>query len=107
MPRIVNFHGRLRTAGVMVDLAFVSLDDDERQLHRFLEAQPEKGVRTSYWLPEGGGRDTWIQALGVKNAGELPVHALVAPSGQVACLIQGAVEDSDYAAIAKIMSGAP
>jgi thiol-disulfide isomerase/thioredoxin len=103
MPRIVNFHSRLRTAGVMVDLAFVSLDDDERQLQRFLEGQPEKGVRTSYWLPEGGGRDSWIQALGVKSATELPVHALVAPSGQVACLIQGAVEDSDYPAIAKIM----
>ena len=41
----------------------------------------------------------------MKNAGELPVHALIAPSGQVACLIQGAVEDSDYAAIAKIMGG--
>ena len=106
MPRIINFHSRLRTAGVMVDLAFVSLDDDERQLQRFLEAQPEAGVRASYWLPEGSGRDTWVQALGVKNASELPVHALVAPSGQVACLIQGAVEDSDYAAIAKIMGSA-
>lgn len=103
LPRIINFHSRLRSSGVMVDVAFVSLDDDERQLQRFLEGQPEKGVRASYWLPEGGGRDGWIQALGVKNAGELPVHALVAPSGQVACLIQGAVEDSDYPAIAKIM----
>ncbi len=107
LPRIINFHSRLRTAGVMVDVAFVSLDDDERQLQRFLEGQPEKGVRTSYWLPEGGGRDSWIQALGAKNSNELPVHALVAPSGQVACLIQGAVEDSDYAAIAKIMGANP
>ncbi|HRI64812.1 MAG TPA: thioredoxin-like domain-containing protein [Polyangium sp.] len=103
LPRILNFHSRLRTAGVLVDMAFVSLDDDERQLQRFLEGQPEKGVRASYWLPEGGGRESWIQALGAKSATELPVHALVAPSGQVACLIQGAVEDSDYAAIAKIM----
>jgi len=103
LPRVMNFHSRLRTAGVMVDLAFVSLDDDDRQLQRFLEGQPEKGVRASYWLPEGGGRDSWIQALGVKSATELPVHALVAPSGQVACLIQGAIEDSDYPAIAKIM----
>jgi thiol-disulfide isomerase/thioredoxin len=103
LPRILNFHSRLRSSGVMVDLALVSLDDDERQLQRFLEGQPEKGVRASYWLPEGGGRDTWIQALGAKNSNELPVHALIAPSGQVACLIQGAVEDSDYAAIAKIM----
>jgi len=87
----------------MIDLAFVSLDDDERQLSRFLEAQPKAGLRTSYWLPEGPSRDTWIGALGVTNAGNLPVHALVNPSGQVACLIQGAVEESDYAAIADIV----
>jgi thiol-disulfide isomerase/thioredoxin len=103
IPRLINFQSRLRTQGVMIDLAFVSLDDDERQLTRFLEAQPQAGLRASYWLPEGGGRDSWIGALGVKDAGKLPVHALVAPSGQVACLIQGAVEESDYAAIADIV----
>ncbi|TKD02032.1 TlpA family protein disulfide reductase [Polyangium fumosum] len=104
MPRLQNFQSRLRNAGVMIDLAFVSLDDDERQLSRFLEAQPEAGVRASYWLPEGGGRDTWIGTLGVKDAGNLPVHALIAPSGQLACLIQGAVEETDYQAIADIVS---
>ena len=104
MPRLQNFQSRLRNAGVMIDLAFVSLDDDERQLSRFLESQPEAGVRASYWLPEGGGRDAWVSALGVKDAGNLPVHALIAPSGQLACLIQGAVEDADYQAIADIVS---
>jgi len=103
MPRLQNFQSRLRNAGVLIDLAFVSLDDDERQLSRFLEGQPEAGVRASYWLPEGGGRDGWVGALGVKDAGNLPVHALIAPSGQLACLIQGAVEDADYQAIADIV----
>jgi thiol-disulfide isomerase/thioredoxin len=105
MPRLLNFQSRLRNAGVMLDLAFVSVDDDERQLSRFLEAQPEAGVRASYWLPEGGGRDTWAAALGVKDTGNLPAHALVAPSGQLACLIQGAVEEGDYQAIADIVGG--
>jgi thiol-disulfide isomerase/thioredoxin len=103
IPRIIHFHSRLRNAGVMIDVAFVSLDDDDRQLTRFLEGQPENGMRASYWLPEGGGRDSWIGALGVKDAGKLPVHALVAPSGQVACLVDGAIEDSDYATIAEIV----
>ncbi|MRG96453.1 redoxin domain-containing protein [Polyangium spumosum] len=105
MPRLQNFQSRLRNAGVMIDLAFVSLDDDERQLARFLEAQGQAGVRASYWLPEGGGRDSWTAALGVKDAGNLPVHALFAPSGQLACLIQGAVEDGDYQAIVDIVGG--
>ncbi|WP_235880114.1 TlpA family protein disulfide reductase [Polyangium aurulentum] len=102
MPRLVNFQSRLRTSGVMIDLAFVSLDDDERQLHRFLEGQPDKGVRASYWLPEAN-RKSWLGSLGVKETPELPVHALVNPSGQVTCVIQGAVEESDYQAIASLV----
>jgi thiol-disulfide isomerase/thioredoxin len=102
MPRLVNFQSRLRTSGVMIDLAFVSLDDDERQLQRFLEGQPDKGVRASYWLPEAN-RKGWLGSLGVKETPELPVHALVNPQGQVACVIQGAVEESDYPAIASIV----
>lgn len=104
IPRIINFQSRLRASGVMIDVAFVSLDDDDRQLSRFLEGQAPTGLRASYWLPEGPSRDSWIGALGVTNAGNLPVHALVGPSGQVACLIQGAVEESDYSAISEIVS---
>lgn len=102
MPRLVNFQSRLRAAGAMVDLAFVSLDDDERQLSRFLEGQPQTGVRAAYWLPEGM-RAPWLAALGVKETPELPVHALFNPSGQLACLIQGAVEETDYPAIASLV----
>jgi thiol-disulfide isomerase/thioredoxin len=105
MPRLVNFQGRLRSKGALVDLAFVSLDDDERQLQRFLEGQSEKGVRASYWLPEAN-RKTWLGSLGVKETPELPVHALVNPQGQVACTIQGAVEERDYPAVeALVLAG--
>jgi thiol-disulfide isomerase/thioredoxin len=100
MPRLVGWQQKLSAAGVLLDLAFVSLDDDERQLQRFLEAQPATGVRASYWLPDGSQRSAWLAALGVKDSPELPVHALVAPSGQIACVIHGAVEERDYATIA-------
>ena len=36
----------------------------------------------------------------MKESAQLPVQVLVAPSGQVACVIEGAVEDRDYPAIA-------
>lgn len=100
MPRLLTWQQKLSASGVLIDLAFVSLDDDERQLRRFLEAQPQAGVRASYWLPDGSMRSSWLAALGVKESPELPVHALVAPSGQITCVIHGAVEDQDYAAIA-------
>lgn len=99
MPRIIGWQKKLSDAGVMIDLAFLSLDDDERQMRRFLEAQPKDGVRATYWLPEGE-RAGWLGSLGLKESPQLPVQILVAPSGQVACVIEGAVEDRDYSAIA-------
>jgi thiol-disulfide isomerase/thioredoxin len=102
MPRILGWQEKLRAAGVMIDLSFVSLDDDERETRRFLEAQPPSGVRATYWLPEGE-RSGWLGALGLKGSTQLPVQALVAPSGQVACVIQGAVEDGDYPALAAFL----
>ncbi|WP_437567816.1 TlpA family protein disulfide reductase [Sorangium sp. So ce542] len=103
MPRLLGWQQKLRAAGVLIDLAFISIDDDERQLSRFLEAQPGNGVRASYWLPDGPQRAGWLRALGVKETTELPIHALAAPSGQVTCVIQGAVEDSDYPTIAALL----
>lgn len=100
MPRLLAWEDRLRKAGVLIDLAFVSLDDDERQLERFLDAQPAAGVRASYWLEEGGARTSFLASLGLKDTPELPVQALVSPNGQLACLVQGAVEDRDYDALA-------
>ncbi|WP_437776085.1 TlpA family protein disulfide reductase [Sorangium sp. So ce1097] len=103
MPRLLGWQQKLRAAGVLIDLAFISIDDDERQLSRFLEAQPGTGVRASYWLPEGAQRAGWLRALGVKETTELPIHAIAAPGGQVTCVIQGAVEDSDYPTIAALL----
>ncbi len=101
MPRVVAWQEKLRAAGVLIDLAFVSMDDDERETRRFLDAQPPGGVRATYWLPESE-RAGWLGALGLKGT-QLPVHTLVAPSGQVACVIDGAVEDRDYPAIAAFL----
>ncbi|AKT38363.1 TlpA family protein disulfide reductase [Chondromyces crocatus] len=99
MPRLLGWQQKLRSAGVLIDLAFISLDEDERQLNRFLQEQPGHGVRASYWLPEGPDRTSWLTGLGLKNPPDLPVHALVNPAGQVTCVIHGAVEDSDYPAV--------
>lgn len=100
MPRLLAWQERLHKAGVLIDLAFVSLDDDERQLERFLESQPAAGVRASYWLPEGGARTTFLSSINLKDTPELPIQALVSPAGQLACVVQGAVEDRDYDSLA-------
>ena len=85
-------------------LVFVSLDDDRRQLEQFLAAQPEAGIKTSLWLPDGPSRAAWLAALRIKSAPELPEQALIDPTGHVRCFIEGAVEDEDYAEIASLVA---
>ncbi len=102
MPRLLGWQKKLSEAGVMIDLVFLSLDDDERQMRRFLDGQPKDGVRSTYWLPEGE-RSGWLGSLNLKESPQLPVQILFAPSGQASCVIEGAVEDRDYPAIASFV----
>jgi thiol-disulfide isomerase/thioredoxin len=101
MPRLLQWQAKLSSN---LRMAFVSLDDDERQLLKFLEAQPATGVRASWWLPEGKGRENWMGAMRLKTEAQLPVQILVNPAGRVHCIIDGAVEDSDYAQVSGIVT---
>jgi len=102
MPRLLRWQDRLRQSGVLLDIAWMSLDDDERQMQRFLDEQPRTGVRATYWLPEDLRRG-WLGPLGISENAQLPVQALISPKGRVACVIQGAVEDGDYDQIERIL----
>jgi thiol-disulfide isomerase/thioredoxin len=103
MPRLLAFREKLRASGVLVDLAFVSLDDDERQFTRFLDAQPTGGVRASYWLPEGSGRSGFLASIGQRESVELPVQVFVSPAGRTTCVVEGAIEETDYASLASLL----
>jgi len=102
MPRLRRYHEDLRKAGVLIDFDFVSMDDDERQLQRFLDEQPKDGLRASYWLSEDI-RKGWLGPLGVSDTAKLPVQVLISPRGEVACVIDGTVEDDDYPQLARLM----
>jgi thiol-disulfide isomerase/thioredoxin len=103
MPRLMGWQDKLTKAGAPVRFVFVSLDDDPRQLQDFLERQPQDGVRSALWLPEGASRTTLLTSLRMTSSPELPEQALVDPSGRVRCFVQGAVDDGDYAEIAEIV----
>jgi thiol-disulfide isomerase/thioredoxin len=93
-----RFAGRL-------DFAFVSVDDDSRQLEAFIAAQPETGLRQSYWLEEGPARTAWLDALGMETEPELPYQLLIDQKGQLRCRVQGAVDERDLASLEKIIGG--
>jgi thiol-disulfide isomerase/thioredoxin len=103
MPRLAAWQDRLARAGAPVRFAFVSLDDDARQLQEFLQKQPPNGVRSALWLADGPKRTALLAGLRMKSSPELPEQALIDPNGRVRCFMQGAVEDSDYAEVAGII----
>jgi thiol-disulfide isomerase/thioredoxin len=104
MPRLLAWQDRLARAGTPLHIAFVSLDDDPRQLEQFLAQQRPDGVRATYWLADGPARAAWLSSLKMKSSPELPEHALVDPTGHVRCFIEGAVEEADYAEIAALVA---
>jgi hypothetical protein len=83
----------------------VSLDDDERQLEKFLSEQPAGGLRATYWLKEGREREDWLSGAGVDPDPELPVHLLLDDKGKIRCRVQGAVEDADFASLVRLLDG--
>ncbi len=101
MPRLTLWQKRL---SANLSLMFMSLDDDERQLLKFLEDQPRTGVRASFWLPEGKVRDNWLEGLHLKSSPQLPVQILVNPQGRVHCIVDGAVDDADFPRVSAIVS---
>lgn len=97
MPLLTKWETEFRAAGANVDVMFVSLDDDERELSRFLDSQ--KAVRSTYHLPDGGSRAGWLGEINIKPEPTLPIHALFGPDRKLRCVIEGAVEESDKASL--------
>lgn len=105
MPRLKSWQGKLAGERAPLKVAFVSIDDDARQLEAFLGAQPESGTRATYWLRDGKERVAWLKEAGFDGDPELPAHVLVDPSGKIRCKQQGAIEDADYEEVVKIVRG--
>jgi thiol-disulfide isomerase/thioredoxin len=102
MPRLKSFQEKLARD---LDIAFVSLDDDERQLRQLLTGAPDAApaVRSALWLEPGKGRGEWLKGLHLKESPDLPAHVLVDPKGKVRCVVGGAVTDADFPTIAAIV----
>jgi thiol-disulfide isomerase/thioredoxin len=99
MPLLRAWEKKLAASPTPIRLAFVSLDDDERQAKRFMDQQPADGVRASHWLAEGDERKTWLEAVMLPPLPQLPVQILIDPAGSIRCVVSGSIEEQDFPAI--------
>lgn len=105
MPRLQSWEQKTAGERVTLKVAFMSVDDDGRQLETFLAAQPPTGVQKAYWLRDGQERTAWLKEAGMDGVPELPAHLLVDPTGKVRCKQQGAIEEADYVEVLRILRG--
>ncbi|HVU00522.1 MAG TPA: TlpA disulfide reductase family protein [Polyangiaceae bacterium] len=105
MPRLVSWEQKAATEQTTLKVAFVSIDDDARQLESLLAGANPAGLKASYWLKDGNERATWLKEAGLQGEPELPAHVLVDPTGKIRCRQQGAIEDADFGEVLKILRG--
>jgi len=104
IPRLTRFQQEVAKASPGFKLAFVSLDDDERQLGSFLAEQSTSGLRRTWWLKEGKEREEWLKGAGLESDPDLPFHLLFDPKGKLRCVVKGALEDGDLASLKSLVT---
>lgn len=104
IPRLLRFQQELGKASPGFKVAFVSLDDDERQLAGFLAEQTSAGLRRTWWLKEGKEREDWLKAAALEADPDLPFHLLFDPKGKLRCVVKGAVEDADLPVLKQLLT---
>lgn len=103
MPRLRGWEKKLNGEGKSFKLVFISLDDDARQLEDLMKKEPADGMKATYWLKDGKEREEWLSAAQVDTDPQLPMHLLVDPEGKIRCVVDGAVEDSDYPVVQALL----
>lgn len=105
IPVLLAWERTLNAAGISFQVAFVSLDDDPRQLMAFLTGEPASGLRATHWLEAIEPRKEWLEQVGVGADPDLPEHLLIDPKGRIRCVIEGAVEASDLPRLQQLLGG--
>jgi len=92
MPMLSDWAGDVRVRGGALRLIFLSVDDDKRQLDRFI-GTAGKGLDGDFvWVEDVHARARFYKDLGFKDDPTLPVHAILDPSGRMRCVHVGTVD---------------
>jgi len=89
MPMLAEFFAK---NSKKVELIFLSVDDDERELNSYM-AKDGRALEGSFlWVEEPNEREAFYRLLGLKEAPALPVHVVLDPTNQVRCVRLGTID---------------
>jgi thiol-disulfide isomerase/thioredoxin len=101
MPRIAKWRDKL-SAKTPIDLAFVSLDDNDADVTAYAKLHPEMAKTAR--LADSKSQGDWFKQLGLDASPTIPIHVFVSPTGHVRCARAGSVREQDYAAIELLLA---
>ncbi len=96
MPLVVRWEAALARDGAAVDVWFVSVDEREADLARFLTENPGVAPGRSVHLAAPAALDRWLAGFPGAPTGTIPLQVIAAPGGKVRCIRAGALRDGDY-----------
>lgn len=83
------------------EVVYLSLDDDERQLARYLSAGGKGYADRVLWVKDEPARARFFKATGLENPPTLPVQLLLDPESRLRCVRVGSLTRADLDAAAK------
>jgi len=101
MPRIRGWRDKLNGAGKHVELAFVSVDETDADLAAFKKDHADAPL--SARLADPKVQPQWFQELGLDANPPIPINVFVSPTGHVRCARAGSINETDYAAVEKLL----
>jgi hypothetical protein len=91
MPLLAAWARDLRARGAALRVVFLSLDDDERQLQRYMRGEGA-GIEGDFlWAEEAEVRTRFLAAAGLGDSPTLPVQVLIDPAGKLRCVRVGSI----------------
>ena len=97
MPLLARWAAEARAGEPRVRLLFPSVDDDERELRRFLQGRGRDLPGRFTWIETEAARERLYTALGVSNPPTLPLQAVLDDRGRLRCVRVGSISKADLA----------
>ncbi len=101
IPRIVRFCDKLAANGFLVAFELLSVDADAAAVETFRKEHAD--VPPGLHLSDASALQPWLGELGLDPGAGLPIHIFVEKTANVRCVRAGAVNESDFAAVAELV----